>query len=224
MSQSPFVIEVNEDNFDHEILLRSSEIPILLDFWAPWCGPCQSLGPMLEKLAESYQGKFLLGKVNVDENATLAAKYQAKNIPTVKLIKDGQVKDGFVGAVAESEVCKLLDQFIPRASDAGRKAALQLVTEGKLNEALSSLVNLREEDPLNFEIPKDISRLQIKLNQFSQAENGLLMLPFEIRQEEDVKTMLALIAFGKRTENAEDEFLLASKIKSDPTDCHSKIF
>ena len=93
------VFEIDQQSFESEVLQASMETPILVDFWATWCEPCKSLGPILEKLATEFNGAFRLGKVDVDAQQELAAMFGIKSIPTVVLVKDGQVLDGFAGAL-----------------------------------------------------------------------------------------------------------------------------
>ncbi len=97
-------IEVNDENFQKEVIEKSSSVPVAVDFWATWCAPCLTLGPTLEKLAKAFDGKFVLAKANVDKSRTASAKYAVSCIPVVKMFKDGKVVDEFVGALPEAVV------------------------------------------------------------------------------------------------------------------------
>jgi len=94
-------IEVDDNNFNEMVIEQSKKIPVIVDFWAPWCMPCNMLSPVLEKFAEEYQGKFILAEVNVDEARTAAQEYGIMSIPSVKMFKNGEVADEFIGALPE---------------------------------------------------------------------------------------------------------------------------
>ncbi len=104
------VKEINESQFDQEVL--KSDVPVLVDFWAPWCGPCKMLGPVLEEVAASKEGSLKICKVNVDENQKLAQKYEVMGIPAMFLIKDGEVVDNYTGAMSKQALTDKLDQHL----------------------------------------------------------------------------------------------------------------
>jgi len=97
-------IEVNDESFQEKVIEQSKRVPVIVDFWAPWCGPCLILSPILERIAEEYKGKFILAKINVDKSRSISQAYSIMSIPSVKLFKDGKVVDEFIGAMPEQVV------------------------------------------------------------------------------------------------------------------------
>ena len=104
------VLELTDASFEAEVL--KSDVPVLVDFWAPWCGPCRSIAPVIEELANEYQGKLKVGKINVDDNKEAAIKYNVRGIPNLILFKDGESQDQIVGAVAKQDLVSAINKLV----------------------------------------------------------------------------------------------------------------
>src|SRR5512137_395234 len=139
MSASAHKIVATAGNFMVDVVEASNQTPVLVDFWAPWCGPCKSLMPLLDRLADDYAGRFILAKVNTDEQQQLAGHFQVRSIPTVMLIHRGEVVDQFVGAQPESAIRAMLDRHVaPAGAEDGPGAATPRETTHERPEALAS--------------------------------------------------------------------------------------
>ena len=132
-----WTVDVSEQDFEQAVVQRSHEVPVVIDFWAPWCGPCRALGPTLEKLAEEQQGKFILAKINIDENPTLAQAFQIQSIPAVKAVRNGALAGEFLGAQPEPSVRRFIEQLLPSEAEALAREAQRLEEAGKAQGAES---------------------------------------------------------------------------------------
>ena len=131
-------IDVTDATFQTDVIEKSTEVPVVVDLWAPWCGPCQTLGPIIERVVDATGGQVVLAKVNIDENPAVGQAFQVQSIPAVYALKDGQVVDGFLGAYPEHEVQRFVDGLLPSAEQNAVAALLAAGDEASLRQVLDA--------------------------------------------------------------------------------------
>lgn len=173
------MIDVTIANFETEVIAASMATPVLVDFWAPWCGPCKSLGPVLEKLEEAYGGRFKLVKINSDDEQQLAAAFGIRSIPTCILLKGGQPVDGFMGALPEGQLRQFLDKHVPGEEQLEAQAAADEAQEhlasGDTGSARAALEQALATDPGNDEARYDL--IKLLLQEGALDESAALLAP-----------------------------------------------
>ena len=200
------VIDVTDATFQTDVLDKSSEVPVVIDLWAPWCGPCKTLGPILEKVVGETNGKVVLAKVNVDENPGLHQAFKVQSIPAVYAMKDGAVVDGFMGSYPERAVKEFVDSLIPTEEE---NAVAQLLAAG--DEA--SLRAALELEPANEDVIVALGDLLVDVGQAHEA----LALLARIPESERTRVVAARARLGSTPDDDYDEQLagLLDQVKTD---------
>jgi putative thioredoxin len=216
MAESPNIIEVTRENFPTVVLEGSRARPVLIDFWAEWCQPCKALLPILTGLAEAYQGKFLLAKINTEEQQELAARFGIRSIPTVKLFKDGEPVDEFMGALPEAEIRAFLDKHIPDETGALLARANQLIQQGEIEEAIRLVETAKDADPKNPRTLVAYARLKAAVGEIAEARALLEILPEAVQEHPDVVGLRAQLMFDAVAESAPPAAELEQTLAADP--------
>ncbi len=218
MSESPYIHHVTAQDFNTLVVENSFKQPVLVDFWAEWCQPCQALIPVLTKLAEEYKGAFILAKVNSDEQGELAAHAGVRSLPTVKLFIDGQIADEFMGALPESEVRKFLDKYIQSESDAIMSEAVQAYHEGRKQDALDMMNKALAEDPQNAKLKINIAKMVANDGDYESASALIDTLSDEDKDQAEVREMMAQIKLAVKLKDAGDPAEIEQRLNDNPED------
>lgn len=219
--QNAFAYDVDLDNFEARVIQPSFEVPVLMDFWAPWCAPCQTLKPMLEKLAQEYGGRFLLARINSDEYPQIAQHFGVRSIPAIKVIKSGRLADEFSGALPESEVRAFIERLIPADSLSERDQAKALIAEGSLEEALTILTHALQYKPDDEALRLDSAEVLLELGHLPEAQT---LLSSEFTQEtERARTVRARLDLLSQPVENEQFDQLQAKLAADPNDHASRL-
>jgi putative thioredoxin len=214
--------ETGTEAFERDVLQASEQVPVLVDFWAPWCAPCRVLKPTLEKLAAEYQGRFLLAKVNSDEHPQLAAQFGVRGIPNVKAFVDGKLADEFTGALPESGVRAFIDRLIPTPGEKLRRTARALVNQGDFDEAESHLRSALELEPGNLAVRLDLVELLLAKNSHDEADQLFEPIP-ERERDERADRLYSVLALWKKSQQLPAIGELERKLAANPDDLHARL-
>ena len=216
------VFDATADNFETEVLQKSLQTPVLVDFWAEWCGPCKTLGPILEKLAADYHGAFRLAKVDVDKEPQLAGAFQVRSIPTVFLVKDGQLVDGFPGALPEGQLREFLTHHGIQPAE-----AIEEVPEAAAAplDPHAEVVRLRHESvaaPDNAELRLDLALALLRIGAAQEAEQLLDALPANLATDDRSVRARSRLGFAALLKDAPPAEVLEAAIASNPDDLRAR--
>lgn len=216
-------IDASEADFQQSVIEESKKRLVLVDFWAPWCGPCRSLTPVIEKLAQEYAGRFLLARVNSDENQSLAGQFGVRSIPNVKAFSDGKMVDEFAGAVPEGTVRQFIERLLPSPAEEQRRTAMQAYASGNADAALASLDAAQSLEPKNDNIRLDRAEILIDLGRSEDAEALLDELAPLAKLDSRVEHLRALLTFSDTGQAEVSTDQLEARVSQNSTDLDARL-
>jgi putative thioredoxin len=218
MSESAYIHNVGAQDFQALVIENSYKQPVLIDFWADWCEPCKSLAPVLARLAEEYNGKFILAKVDTEKEQELAAHFGIKSLPTMKVIFNGQIAGERVGAISESEIRALIDPLIISESDKVMDAAMAAHNEGRTQDALDLMNQALANDPANLDLKINIARLVMLQGDMKSASALLDSLSEEESKNDEAVKLRAKINLDTQLEGLPSMEQIESRLADNPED------
>lgn len=225
MADSPYIFDATPQTFTQLVLENSYQVPVLVDFWADWCQPCKTLMPILAKLADEYRGGFILVKVNTDQYQQIAAQLGVRNLPTVKVFKQGRIVDEFTGVQPESEIRAMINRHRARPTEPYRQQALAMYESGDLDGAMNLMEQVVQHEPDFFEAAIELAGMWIQAGRVEEAEQLLQSVPPERVDENILRQLLAEAKLAKLKQQTGDvdTSALEARLAANPDDLEAML-
>ncbi|HEX5124966.1 MAG TPA: thioredoxin [Rhodanobacteraceae bacterium] len=218
---TPTIFDATQANFEAEVINASFDQPVLVDFWATWCGPCKTLGPLIEKVVGEYDGAIRLAKVDCDKEQQLAAMFGVRSIPTVVLVREGQLVDGFTGALPEAQLREFLARHVQPGEAAGDEDIVDDIAPPVVETPEQAIARIQQEiaaQPDRSELKLDLALAQMRAGNAAAAQAELDALPANLASDDRARRLRGQLEFAHALKDAPSAAELQQRIAKDPAD------